>query len=258
MTTFSVYLEYLICHTKFKLPFAKHRALVRAAACGSSLATFASAGFVRRGLIEAGFSMRKVPGFGKKWEMLQGHYSGPPQPAGKPWYARPPASEERRALVIGGGINGAVAAAALSGGGASVALIDQRDFAGFTSQQSSNLAWGGIKYLESNDFGLVWKLCKSRNHLIENYPSRVEEIRFYSAIERGFRFPPRFIWLGTWLYWLFGNTFTAIPRWLPKKVVEREEPRINTRGYSGAFEYSDAYLHEIGRASCRERVSSPV
>ena len=43
-------------------------------------------------------------------------------------------------LIIGGGINGAVSAAALSGKGARVALIDQRDFAGFTSQQSSNLA----------------------------------------------------------------------------------------------------------------------
>ena len=148
------------------------------------------------------------------------------------------------ALIVGGGINGAVAAASLSGKGAKVALIEQRDFAGFTSQQSSNLAWGGIKYLESRDFRLVRELCLSRNHLIENYPSRVEEIRFYSAIERGFRFPPRFIWLGTWLYWLFGNAFTEIPRWLPKKVVEREEPRINTRGYSGAFEYSDAYLHD--------------
>ena len=58
-------------------------------------------------------------------------------------------------LIIGGGINGAVSAAALSGKGARVALIDQRDFAGFTSQQSSNLAWGGIKYLESNDYALV-------------------------------------------------------------------------------------------------------
>ena len=93
------------------------------------------------------------------------------------------------ALVLGGGINGAVSAAALSGKGARVALIDQRDFAGFTSQQSSNLAWGGIKYLESNDFGLVWGLCKSRNHLLENYPSRVKEIRFYSTIEKGFPLP---------------------------------------------------------------------
>ena len=148
------------------------------------------------------------------------------------------------ALIVGGGINGAVAAASLSGKGAKVALIEQRDFAGFTSQQSSNLAWGGIKYLESRDFRLVRELCLSRNHLIQNYPSRVEEIRFFSSIEEGFRFPPRFIWLGTWLYWLFGSGFTALPRWLSKRAVDREEPVVSTRNYSGAFEYSDAYLHD--------------
>lgn len=148
------------------------------------------------------------------------------------------------ALIVGGGINGAVASASLSGKGASVALIEQRDFAGFTSQQSSNLAWGGIKYLESRDFRLVRELCLSRNHLIENYPSRVEEIRFYASIERGFRFHPRFIWLGTWLYWLFGSGFTAPPRWLPKRRLDRVEPAICTHNFSGAIEYSDAYLHD--------------
>ena len=37
--------------------------------------------------------------------------------------------------------------------GASVALIDRGDFACFTSQQSSNLVWGGIKYLEGGELG---------------------------------------------------------------------------------------------------------
>src|SRR5216684_8466552 len=63
-------------------------------------------------------------------------------------------------LVLGGGINGAVSAASLSARGARVALIDRGDFAGFTSQQSSNLAWGGIKYMESYELGLVRKLCR--------------------------------------------------------------------------------------------------
>lgn len=148
------------------------------------------------------------------------------------------------ALIIGGGINGAVAAAALSGKGAKVALIEQRDFAGFTSQQSSNLAWGGIKYLESHDYGLVRELCLSRNHLIENYPSRVKEIRFYSTIERGFRFSPLFLWLGTWVYWLFGSGFTKIPRWLSRKTINAEEPVIDTSRFHGGVEYSDAYLHD--------------
>ncbi len=147
-------------------------------------------------------------------------------------------------LIIGGGINGAVAAAALSGKGARVALIDQRDFAGFTSQQSSNLAWGGIKYMESNDFPLVWDLCKSRNHLIESYPSRVEEIRFYSTLSKGFRHHPRFVWAGTWLYWLFGRCATQMPRWLSKATVKAEEPLIDIDRFYGGFEYSDAYLHD--------------
>lgn len=148
------------------------------------------------------------------------------------------------ALIIGGGINGAVAAAALSGKGVKVALIDKRDFAGFTSQESSNLAWGGIKYLESRDFRLVRKLCLSRNHLIRHYPSRVQEIRFFATIGKGFRYPPIFLWLGAWVYWFFGNGFTQLPRLLSKSVIQKEEPVVNTAGVAGGFEYSDAYLHD--------------
>ncbi|MDQ2694435.1 MAG: FAD-dependent oxidoreductase, partial [Pseudomonadota bacterium] len=90
-------------------------------------------------------------------------------------------------LIVGGGINGAVSAAALAGKGVKTALIDRGDFAGFTSMNSSNLAWGGIKYMETYDFALVRKLCMSRNHLIRHYPSTVQEIRFLATIEKGFR-----------------------------------------------------------------------
>src|SRR2546430_6384392 len=90
-------------------------------------------------------------------------------------------------LVLGGGINGAVSAASLAARGARVALIDRGDFASVTSQQSSNLAWGGIKYLESFEFGLVRKLCRARNRLLRSFPSIVQEIRFYVSHERGFR-----------------------------------------------------------------------
>lgn len=145
-------------------------------------------------------------------------------------------------LIVGGGINGAVSAAALAGKGARVALIEQRDFAGFTSQQSSNLAWGGIKYLESGDYGLVRKLCLSRNHLIDSYPSRVKEIRFLATIDRGFRWSPLFLWAGTWVYWLFGNGFTRIPRLLLKGAIQREEAVVDLHNAAGGFEYSDAYL----------------
>ena len=88
------------------------------------------------------------------------------------------ASIEFDVLIVGAGINGAVAAASLAGRGVKVALIDRDDFAAGVSSNSSNLAWGGIKYLESGEVFLVDKLCRSRNKLMRAYPSTVKEIRF--------------------------------------------------------------------------------
>ena len=97
-------------------------------------------------------------------------------------------------LIIGGGINGAVSATALSTQGARVALVDKGDFAGFTSQNSSNLVWGGIKYMETFEFPLVRQLCKSRNQLLKSYPSAIKEIRFFTNLEKGFRFHSRLLY----------------------------------------------------------------
>jgi glycerol-3-phosphate dehydrogenase len=147
-------------------------------------------------------------------------------------------------LIVGGGINGAVSAAALAGKGAQVALIDRGDFAGLTSMNSSNLAWGGIKYMETWDFALVRKLCVSRNHLMQSFPSTVQEIRFFTTLPRGFRYRPRHLFLGAWLYWFIGNGFTRTPRFLEPARIEAEEPIVDTRDAAGGFEYSDAYLHD--------------
>lgn len=147
-------------------------------------------------------------------------------------------------LVLGGGVNGAVSAAALSGKGAKVALIDRGDFAGLTSSNSSNLAWGGIKYLESYEFMLVNNLCKSRNHLMRNYPSTVKEIRFLTTIEKGFRYPVFLVYLSTIFYWMIGRFFTKSPDFMTVNSIRKREPIINTDNAAGGFEYSDAYLYD--------------
>lgn len=148
------------------------------------------------------------------------------------------------ALVLGGGINGAVSAAALAARGARVALLERGDFASVTSQQSSNLAWGGIKYLETFEFGLVRKLCRARNELLRAYPSTVQEIRFTTAHERGFRHGRLKLLLGAFLYWGIGGFFTRRPRLLSLRQIEREEPIVETTRLDGGFEYSDAFLHD--------------
>jgi glycerol-3-phosphate dehydrogenase len=147
-------------------------------------------------------------------------------------------------LIIGGGINGAVSAASLSHRGLKVALIDGRDFAGFTSQQSSNLVWGGIKYMESYEFGLVLGLCKSRNELMRSFPSVVKEIRFLTTVSKQFRHHRLVIWASAWLYWLLGRGYTRRPRLLTAAQISAEEPVVDTSNSRGGIIYSDAFLHD--------------
>lgn len=152
--------------------------------------------------------------------------------------------EVQDCLVVGAGINGAVSAAALAGKGAKVTVIDKGDFASLTSQESSNLAWGGIKYLENYEFGLVWKLCRCRNELMELYPTQVEEIRFLTCIQKGFRKSYLFVYLGALLYWAMGRFKTRPPVLLSKKAIEKRAPMVNAENLAGGMEYSDCRLVE--------------
>ena len=140
-------------------------------------------------------------------------------------------------LVIGGGINGACCAASLAVAGMKVCLVERGDFASQTSQESSNLVWGGIKYLQSGSIFLVHKLCRSRNELIRSYPSSVQEIPYFTCLQKSS--PSRLLfYLGTWIYWFLGRCFTAMPR-----LLSLSEVREVAGGESvGGVEYSDAYL----------------
>jgi len=145
-------------------------------------------------------------------------------------------------LVIGGGINGAASAAALSAAGAKVALVEARDFAGFTSSESSNLIWGGIKYLETLEVALVRKLCLGRNKLMRAYPEAIKETRFLAVVDRKSRFPAMFLWLGAWIYWWLGNRFTRKPRYLSRHDIASEETIVKAANLTGGLMYSDARL----------------
>lgn len=145
-------------------------------------------------------------------------------------------------LVVGGGINGAVSAASLAGRGASVALIDRSDFASFTSQESSNLVWGGFKYLENYELKLVFDLCRSRNRLMKSYPDNIKEISFLATLDQSSPYAPWFSALGALGYWIIGQFGTRYPRLLSADKIEAEEPVINTTTARGGIEYRDAYL----------------
>lgn len=97
--------------------------LARLARPDATLSTFTCAGFVRRGLIAAGFTMKKVKGHGSKREMLAGVREGKvPQQSIAPWYARP-TGREGEVLIIGGGIASAMTALSLVERGRHVTLL---------------------------------------------------------------------------------------------------------------------------------------
>jgi len=95
---------------------------------GATFATFTCAGVVKHGLKAAGFAWQKVPGFGRKREMLAGHIDAPPDDTRRqsaPWFTPPAAQPARHAVVIGAGIAGASVAAALARRGVAVTVVEK-------------------------------------------------------------------------------------------------------------------------------------
>lgn len=87
---------------------------------GTTFATFTAVGRIRRALTGVGFDVQKVPGFGRKRDMLAGHLPGST--------TEPPnvTSAAEPIAIVGAGIAGATLARNLAERGRAVLLIDQQ------------------------------------------------------------------------------------------------------------------------------------
>ena len=98
---------------------------------GTTCSTYTAAGQVRRNLQEAGFTVTKVAGYGKKRDMLTAllveKKDTPLKYADKPWLSPPSklSIKHKKATVLGAGIAGLTVAYALVKRGWSVKLIDR-------------------------------------------------------------------------------------------------------------------------------------
>ena len=84
-------------------------------------------------------------------------------------------------LVIGGGINGAGIARDAAGRGLSVLLVEQDDLASATSQWSTKLIHGGLRYLEYYEFRLVGEALAEREVLLAIAPHLVQPLGLRAA-----------------------------------------------------------------------------
>lgn len=136
------------------------QAMARLSRPGASVATFTAAGQVRRDLTEAGFTVSKVPGYGRKRECLRGKLSSPPpmtSPFLSPWdlttrTPTPPA----HTIIVGAGLAGCMAAAALARRGIEVTLLDRGELAAAGSGNEQGILYTRLsrKHSALTDFAL--------------------------------------------------------------------------------------------------------
>ncbi len=134
-------------------------AMAELSGASTSYATFTSAGIVKRGLAEAGFNVNKVPGFGRKRDMLCGYLEASnalPQTAtakghNAPWYLpaqHPPAN---KVAIVGAGIAAATLAHALAKRGLAVNVFEK----------ASDIAQNG----SGNKQGVIYAKLSHRDEL---------------------------------------------------------------------------------------------
>ena len=142
-----------------------------------TFSTFTSAGFVKRGLQSAGFTLKKIKGFGRKREMLTGHLPATERALASPWYNRSAASSTEDIAIIGGGIASLATAYSLLQRGAKVTLYCQ-------DKQIAQNASGNLQ-------GVLYPLFNGLNDELERFfiTAFPFALRFYQQLNsQGLKF----------------------------------------------------------------------
>jgi glycerol-3-phosphate dehydrogenase len=142
--------------------------------------------------------------------------------------------------VVGAGINGAGIAQAAAAAGHTVLLLEKTGIATGTSQGSSKLIHGGLRYLETWEFGLVRESLHERALLCRIAPDLVQLKDFYVPIFAQTRRRPWLLHAGLSLYYALSG-FDRDARYAT--VTRREWDTLDglkTDGLSAVFRYHDA------------------
>ncbi len=111
----------------------------------------------------------------------------------------PPGPPEFDLVVVGAGINGAGIARDAAGRGLKVLVVEQGDIAAATSQWSTKLIHGGLRYLEQYEFRLVHESLAEREVVLRQAPHIVEPLSFVLPHEPHLR-PAWMLRAGLFLY----------------------------------------------------------
>ena len=152
-------------------------------------------------------------------------------------------------LVIGVGVTGAGIALDAVTRGLRTAVVEARDWAGGTSQWSSKLVHGGLRYLQQLNFALVAEALKERDLLMHRLaPHLVKPIEFmYPLQHKGWERP--FVATGIGMYDALahiGAKGESLPlqRHLGAEGVQRTFPALREDAAVGAILYWDGRVDD--------------
>lgn len=147
-------------------------------------------------------------------------------------------------IIIGGGIVGAGLFREQALHNLDVLILDQADFNSQTSQGSSKMLHGGIRYLEQLDFFLVFEALKEKNIWLKLTPHIAKEMPLYLPVYKHSKWPKFALKMGLLLYDIL-SLFQNTPHKMFSKIKTLEIfPSLKSKDLKGSGMYYDGVVDD--------------
>lgn len=150
-----------------------------------------------------------------------------------------------RICVIGGGINGLCCAWALAQEGHTVELYERGKLAKETSQASSKLLHGGLRYLEQGQFRLVRESLRERDGWLKRMPALAKPLQLVLPVYQHSQRSRWIIGAGLFLYdHIAGRSILPDSKWLTANELLHRDPNLQANGLKGGYSFYDAQMDD--------------
>lgn len=147
-------------------------------------------------------------------------------------------------VIVGGGINGCGLLRDLALNGVSTLLIEKGDFASQTSQSSSKMLHGGVRYLENFDFALVAEALEEKNLWLKLAPHLCFEREFYLPLYNYSKYSPWMLGCGLFIYDFLSHFQNRPFAVLNKEETLKKVPSLDAQGLKGSGRYYDGVVDD--------------
>lgn len=152
--------------------------------------------------------------------------------------------KETQVVIVGAGINGAGLFRDLALNNVRVTLIEKGDFSSQTSQSSSKMLHGGIRYLENFDFALVQEALEEKNLWLKLAPHLCFEREFYFPLYNFSKYPPFMLNIGLFLYDFLSHFKNRPHAMLSKEAILNKIPSLKSDGLKASGMYYDGIVDD--------------